>query len=357
MKAAMKQDEGAELRSGKWHHVLGPIAALIAFTFFESHIIDLIQRTVLNGNAAVALEIALRTPPWKVYQNRLLGPELAYICCTVCHLPFKEAYQRVAWTLLCVSNLVTFFVVRRYSRQDHFAWAFVFAKAFFFLSLQDRSWLYLWDYVDLTTMTLFAAGMFEGFSEVTWLALFLIQLLSKEFALFIPVWIILDSVFETDRGKFRANYGRAVFGLILLVAGELWTGWIRNVLCLGERLNGDSVPGVLLGEHYKWNLNISDLAHPFYFYDGAVYIIQVALVIGGYVCLKQFPGLFRLKVAAIAVIVLASFYVTAILTELRVWQMLIPFALWMVLSSMWRRSPEAVGASTTQSATTVSPIS
>lgn len=214
---------------------------LVVLSVLEFRVVTLIQQANFPAQVDVAAGILAGQPYWKAYQNRLLGPGLVAGWSRVTGLTTADAYRHVAFACVFLANAVALRVFSRLSggRQPGAAWAGAVAYAGLFAAFQDPQWLYLWDFVDLTTMLLLAAAVVAGPVPWPWLAgLFAVELLNRESALFIALWLGIEAFAWERRGGLPwprvADPARLAVGIALGAAGVLWTGWVRTALCVGE---------------------------------------------------------------------------------------------------------------------------
>ena len=216
---------------------------LLAFSFLEHRLLGLLHQATAQAHLDVVNGILDGHPYWKAYQNRLLGP---WIITGLVHgtgLSPLTAMQVFGFASLCLANAVA---LRLFASRDTggscgpvWAWGFAAIYAGAFLAFQDADWLYPWDYLGLTTMLLFARMVVTGGWPVWQMsALCLVELLNRESAQFIALWMVIDSVrFDRSAAGWRVvriDWRRLLAGGLLCVVCVWWTGFIRARLCLGE---------------------------------------------------------------------------------------------------------------------------
>jgi hypothetical protein len=332
LRPAMKREaSAAPVRQNR----LAVVLALGIICFLEIRCVQLIQARSWDLEVKGAFGIVHGTAEWRVYQNRLLGPWCIQGIAALTHRPFESAYKTGFSILMAVPVFLCFALVRRVTRQtrDSFRAAIAFAVAI--VALQDRSWFYLWDAIDLSTMLLFAYAVMYARDNLRILVpLFFVELLNRESAGFIALWII---VYQT--WKYFA-YGavdvrRLFLGAGLLIGGAAWTRWIRQTLFL-HSINpayGLDRSHAVNGEHFQLFRNLNNFIHP---YDGTGFAVAVLCCAG---LLLLFRRLSRAKepegrpiVILLSVMMLAVWIFGAV-TETRVWLEFIPFAIFVGLKS------------------------
>lgn len=206
------------------------ILLIILVTVIELRTLNLEHFLRIDDLIAVAKGVVHGTPPWRAFQNRLLGPYLVSGLTNAFGSKYDKWYQTVVTVTTLSVNLVTFSAMRKLGASNQKAAIYTAIGAGLFVLLQDRTWLYIWDYFDVLLFTLFAYAVYSRKSIGWFVVLFVVELLNREVAIFVPVWMILSSI-GRDGSKFKLKDIRAAaFGLLLIVAGSAWTVWIRNRL-------------------------------------------------------------------------------------------------------------------------------
>lgn len=210
------------------------LLGLVALSLLEYRAVGLIQGANLQAEVDIVTGILTGHPYWKAYQNRILGPVIVAGLSHLTGLPLAVTYRAFCFAAICLANVVCYFLFWDHGRRSRQAWAYPIAYAWLFVAFQDPEWLYLWDYVDLTTMLLFAWAIVMGRGASTWqlATLFTVELLNRESAMFIALWMVVDSVRFVAGTKLTSKVGvdspRFAVGSCLGIAGVLWTAFIRN---------------------------------------------------------------------------------------------------------------------------------
>jgi len=310
------------------------VFGLILLTFFEYRTISIMQVSNLSGQIDSALGVLSGHPHWKTYQSRLLGPVTVAVLSHFSHQSFSFCYQITCFILLIVANSICFFVFRRAGGRPDLAWAYTFAYASLFAALQDRAWLYLWDYIDLLTLMLFAYAVFTRAPLWKFVVIFFIELLNREAANFIALWIIIDSVnfkFSSLARSKRLNlhWRQAVTGFLLIVVGVTWTNFIRDRLFVHQALT--LLPGShMIGDEF-WELphTLHAIKHAPRF-DALVPIIVVSVIIFSLIRAWEKMGEQAWKICLLLCGMVTSIFMFAIVTETRVWFEVLPFLFWLI---------------------------
>lgn len=207
-------------------------------------------------------------PHWRAYSNRLLGPYAVYLI-SLFGLDFDKALELFYFLLLSAQNVLLFILLARHWKTAYGeAFKYVVYFSFLFLLIQD-SYTYPWDYIDALIFTGFAWGIFRQKSSGYFVLLFLVELLNRETALFVALYLILDS-FQFERrpsgwlphiSRRTGSTGKLVLGGSLLLSGALYIKWVRDWLFIESSLArvGDDLGNQLFGNHNHLIDNIRDL--------------------------------------------------------------------------------------------------
>lgn len=306
----------------------------ILLTFFEYRTISIMQISNLSGQIDSALGILSGHPHWKTYQSRLLGPVLVTSLAHLSHLSFSSCYQITTFVLLITANAICYIVFRKAGRRADLAWAYTFAYAGLFTALQDRAWLYLWDYIDLLTLMLFAYAVFTRALLWKFIVIFFIELLNREAANFIALWIIIDAVNlnsspSAHSKKWNIHWQQAILGIVLIGIGVTWTDFIRNRLFVSQTMT--LLPGYhIVGDQF-WELPhmLHALKHAPRL-DALVPVIAVSVLIFSLLRAWEQLGEQAWKICFLLCAMVTSIFIFAITTETRVWFEVLPFVFWLI---------------------------
>lgn len=315
------------------------VLGMIALTFLEFRAVALIQGQHVTDQVRAAQGVLSGHPPWRLYQSRLLGPLLAGGLAHITHRPFALAYNVVARSLLLLANALCYGLFLRLGGNRRLAWGYTLAYAGLFVVLQDTRWLYLWDYVDLVTLLCFAFLVFTRTNLVFLSVLFLLELLNREAATFIGLWIMMEAIHIPIEGavkRIKINPVPLLVGGGLIGMGVVWTHWIRNRLCIAPQWTAPVLP--LVGDQlWQVQSNITSLHHPFS--SGAVvFLIVVGALAALLVLPSTLPAEKKVKIGVLTSLMLVSIWLFAEIKEVRVSFEFVPFGLLLFYSFSKRHS-------------------
>ncbi len=309
---------------------------MLVLSLLEFRVVDLIQGRNLSAEVEVAAGVRSGHPYWKAYQNRLLGPVAVGWMARLTGQPPASVYQAFCFGLLCVANGVAGVIFRTASGSSVGAWGYAALYAGLFVAFQDPEWLYLWDYVDLITMLLFAWAVVMG-RWTTWqyMALFVIELANREAAQFIALWLVL-AAFLPEVGT-EGRQDRPVdwlclgAGVGLGLAGTAWTHYIRNVLCVGEIgiVPRQEITEFADGQFFMGRVTLDLLRAPMNL--NAAMVGLLLIVLGSLLWhARRSLGQRAWKIAALLTAMVVANLCLSFVYELRVWFALLPFAVCLV---------------------------
>ncbi len=320
-----------ETRQDKLLYVL----FVLQLCMFEVHTLQLIQDHGFAREVLGAAGILRGEPEYRVFQNRLLGPAIVELTAKATGQPFTPTYALCLSLLIALSNVLCFTLVRRVTGKSITALAATTAFVVAVVFMQDTSWFFLWDAIDLSTMVVFAYAVFYAKNDLRILVpLFLVELLNRESAEFIALWIVIVAVQQlwdeaSGRRFSKAGLAQLFTGSALLVGGTLWTKWLRTELF---RRSFDSRIGLDL-KHSKdgqWitlleNLRVETLTHEVASFVIAIIACSaIAYMLSRLFVLKgrdSYQEIIQITAMALAV------WIFGRVDETRVWLEFIPFGI------------------------------
>jgi len=269
-------------------------------------------------------------PGTKVWQSRILGPYLVLTATKITGLPFAKCHWIFAVGMLFFSNLIPFLIFRRLIENIHAVYALVLLNAAGLVAVHPFNVLFDFDLIDFNTMFLFAYAVFFGMPLWGFILLFIVELLNREAAQLMALWLIIDGLVSFGLGGKRLNILKAGIGVALLASGIAWTQFIRSYLIRVENHERDSnVTHLSLGEAVMLKKNFEDLMLPsLMLYSLLIILVYLYVRFARY---KFVSWEQALKVGLLLMAFLTALALFAIMSETRDWYEVIPFMVFMYM--------------------------
>ena len=199
---------------------IGRGALLILCGTISAWTVDLIHHSRYKVFAEGYRNILAGRPYSPAFSNRRLGPwsfrllEKLFGSCEMAHSILVYATGlTLPWLgyILCRKLGCT---VRR-------SMYTAFAISAGFVLLQDEVWLQAWDLFDTILFVIFAYAILRRLKVLQVIPLFLVMLLNRETALFVPAWLILRAFREKDRRELLAAAILFITGAAAVIAWRL----------------------------------------------------------------------------------------------------------------------------------------
>ncbi|HIV72435.1 MAG TPA: hypothetical protein H9903_15985 [Candidatus Aquabacterium excrementipullorum] len=262
------------------------------------------------------------TPHWRAYQNRLLGPAL------VDALRVLTAYPLHLYVLLMlgVANTALLLALRRLSPGEppasRLTWKVMAISAVVWV-LGKHRWSYPWDFLESLLLLAMAYLAFTKPERIgAFVLLFAVAILSRESALFIPVFMVLYTVVSR-----RPLLGRPVLcAIVLVVLGTAFVQLTRSLLFVHSMSPGvgDDLAHASFGNHWQLAANGELLIRFVTKGKGAVPLVLMAALLSFYswaaVRLWRLRELGAFSFALTMVAYLLALIPFAVLTETRIYQ-------------------------------------
>ncbi|PZP33433.1 MAG: hypothetical protein DI603_08690 [Roseateles depolymerans] len=287
----------------------------------------------LDRFARAAYSVIEGHPDWIAFQNRLLAPYLVLFISKL-GLSYKTAllgYHAVAlWLEVCL----LFYVFRARGLEAARAAGWTIGALFVFLVMQDF-WLYSWDGIDLIIFTLLAFGILQGWGPGAFVALFCVGILNRESALFIALFIALDSLtFDPARLRLRlTNWHRLLVGGMLLLAGAAYTKISRQLLFVSRPNGLADTEHQTMGNHF-WLFD--NLQYLFVRNFSNHHMVDSLAIFGGLAYFAWHARRYddrQFKCFLMLLALLANIMIFGVIIETRLLFILIPFAALLHLDS------------------------
>jgi len=138
-----------------------PVLTVLAVSFVSVAFLEIIHREQLYNTQLImgSYDVIERTPPWKVNQNRLMGPAILRLMTLI---GFSKWWALRIFALVFVV-LNNFLFVKALSLLSNSKYLILNTLLFFnslFIISQDI-WLYVWDFIDISFFIIYALIIFE----------------------------------------------------------------------------------------------------------------------------------------------------------------------------------------------------
>ena len=190
----------------------------------------------------------------------------------------------------------------------------VIISTLLFILIQDEHWLLGWDFLDIIFMTILLIGIDRKWNARYFTGLFIIALFNRESALYIPLYMLIDST-------MNKRYKLAVYSFVLIFIG------FAAIYLLRERFISSCQPYIGLdgsnmdyihGGSFKWFLfNISNLFYTYPPWKISFDIVPAAIIYIATMVKRDAIGIM------IWIIIISIFYFGAI-HEVRMYLILLP---------------------------------
>ena len=250
------------------------VVLILIGSFCELAILLVLHRHDLAYFSLNGLGVVEGTPLGKVYQNRLLGPVLAWALSRVFG-HFEVCFYVLFCAFWTSANVIMYLSALRLTRREDQARRAV--ASFILLTLilfwQKGTIFYLWDALDAVFFTLFAYAIFTRCATKYLVSLFLLELLNREAALFISVWMMLSAftLSKVSSGKALSlkEPARLGIGFALALSCIVLVRVTRDALFRHDLLPNMVLPSavhLVLGNYWLPSLNlqviVGGLKHP-----------------------------------------------------------------------------------------------
>ena len=289
----------------------------------------------INELTSASFGVTEGKPHWLAYQNRLLGPYTILGISRITGISFQAAWTFFHWLTLQTFSIIFFWILRREGLLLKNALTHLVLVLSAFLILQHY-WFYPWDSIDLVLFTCFAYGIIKSFSKRFFILIFIIGILNRESALFLPIYLMLDSFnFSKERFSFHLTKPKSlIIGIGILFSGIAYTKIIRHLLFV-SKVNGlPDVKNELLGNHINLFWNIKQLF--FYNFTNNNFYVSLFIILSfGYflINLRKMDDRI-LKLLIMSLFIILNIIMFGLVNETRMHFILLPFFsfLWLCLN-------------------------
>ena len=286
-----------------------------------------------------SLGVATGHPEWKVFQSRVLGPYIIKALSFGLLKNYSTAYVWFQIATVAIAAFLCWRLGRKYGGDDQGALQALMLFVICFIWLLSPPLPCSWDIIDIIVFIVFIDFVLSGSSLPWFLGLFAISILNRDSADFIALWLILDALVRFFYPR-RYNLSKTPFDWHRLFAGVICIGvgliivelLKRNLLIeeMGPKLIPNS--GTAPGSRYNVGLfrNIDFLRHVLFNYQIQFFQFWlvapfIAAVIALGAKLVRLDPQRYLSIYLIELSVLAAIFSFALINEMRVFVILIPF--------------------------------
>jgi hypothetical protein len=195
--------------------------------------------------------VATGHPHWRIYQNRVLGPELFWF------LVNRGISQADAFIIACCGLLSTFYGVLaacawNLTRRMWLAVSAVLLGFALNAIMMQPPWIYLWDLIDLTVFTILTWAVLTRQPLWVFSVTIAAALFNREVMLIVALLLSLDGAVSFARDRQRRHLAQLLTGAVLAVGGYYLVEFLRDALLVREV--GPELYGFTQGPHFDFTL-------------------------------------------------------------------------------------------------------
>lgn len=232
---------------------------LLLISMAVYNILRMIHAPMSEELSRVAYGVITGTPPWIAYQNRLLGPAIVYFISKYFTISYSQALQNFYFLTILAHSIVLSFLLQKVLKSYFLSLNLIILYYFSFICYQD-SWYYAWDCLDLIVFSLFSWGIIQRKATRLFIILFFFELLNRESAVFISLYLIVDSFCLLSKCKIIiASKLKLITGLFLTLFCIIYTKCVRNLLFVKQLNGGTDEAHKIFGNHFYLNENLKNL--------------------------------------------------------------------------------------------------
>lgn len=238
-----------------------PVLTFLVISFASVAFMEIIHREALYLEHLIigSYDVIERTPPWKVNQNRLMGPAILKLM-TLIGFSKWWALRVFALVFVVLNNFLFVKALSLLSNSKYLILnSFLFFNGLFIMS-QD-TWLYVWDLIDVSFFIIYALIIFEKkYLKFLFIINFL-HIFNRESFLIMSLFFIIFIFIENNLNILESLKNKIIRGLIFnIVFGIAYVYLSRKILFLGNSPligdSGDLGSGFLEGQWITPLLNI-----------------------------------------------------------------------------------------------------
>lgn len=212
-----------------------PILTVIIVSFVTIAFLEIIHREQLYNTQLImgSFDVIERTPPWRVNQNRLMGPVILKLM-TLIGFSKWWALRIFALFFVVFNNFLYIKVLSLLSNSKYLILnSLLFFNGLFILS-QD-SWLYVWDLIDVSFFITYALIIFEKKYLNFLFSINFLHIFNRESFLIMSIFFIFLIFIENNLNFIKSFKNKTVKGLIFnIFFGVAYVYYSRKLLFLGN---------------------------------------------------------------------------------------------------------------------------
>jgi len=324
--------------------VLSLVLVLALSRMAYSHWIVVHQVNMADMDAAWR-SVLDRTPHWRAYQNRLLGPAVLMVMGWVASTPLVLFVKGA----LVALNMALYLMVRQCTG-SHLKSIFTVVLATMMWTVLTHYWSYPWDYIEAACLLALVHMAMRGWSLPGMLLLFGVALLNRESAVFIGFFLFAYGAalrWTGPAGPSQDMQAAArkwmAWGLGLMLLTLVWTEALRHALFDYSSLAGirDDAQHLGFGNHRNHAANLEVVLNMWRAPQPVFFVIALL----GMALLKTLVQAVRIRSAALLamgvtlVAYLLSLAEFGLLSESRIYQPLV-WCLPLLLAHAWVAEPQ-----------------
>jgi hypothetical protein len=216
----------------------------IILAFFSSVVLfRLVLYMAFPYDLSVQTSLGITTghPVWRTFQSRVLGPYIVKAL-TFGSLDYRHAHILFQIVSVAIAAFLCWRLGKKYGGSDQSALLALTLFVTCFASLLSPSWplLYSWDFIDIIVFILFIDFVLSRKGLHWFIGLFAIAIWNRDSAVFIALWLILDSLvrfFYQRHYKLPSaalDWRRILAGVICIVLGLLSLELLKRNLFIEE---------------------------------------------------------------------------------------------------------------------------
>jgi len=277
------------------------------------------------------------TPKWIAFQSRLMGPYFVEYMSYIGGISYCAALKIFFSTMLIVEYFVLYYVLLKYTKNSYnLSLTYVVFFSLLLLGIQGQARL-AWDAIDIIVFTLFAYFIFTKKSTIYFVILFLFAITNRESALFIALYIIIDSLSLKLPLKFSEisvnNMKKLLIGVFLIIIGIVYMKLTRDYLFVESFFGsiGTDDRHRVFGNHVKIPSNVISFFKNFTNMNFINSLFGILTIFYIFINFKKFNES-NIKALLIFIFLFSSIFIFGYANQTRMYTVIVPFLIFFHLS-------------------------